>query len=495
MSLSSTGQTVAKNATVLMGAQLITWSLTLLLTIFLPRYLGAAAVGKFHFATSIWAIMTILVTFGMDTLLTKEIARRPERTSDLFGTTIVLRLLLYVVAFGLVTLYLRLTGYPQDTVQVVYVIGLSMLIWEFVQACTASLQGLERMEYISLGAIAGKAFNTALSITLLLMGYGVLFIALVTVGGALVNLLFTLYFLRRLQPLRLSFSFTAARQLLVGGIPYLLSGIFLTLYIKIDIVVISYFVNDTVVGWYGAADQLFGTFLFIPTVFMTAIFPALSRLYVQDSGTLPKLMSKSFDLLLLLSLPIGLGLMVIAGPLVVLLFGPEFTNSGPVLAIFGIVLILTYQNMLLGQFLISTDRQNKWTAVMAVATVVSLVLAILLIPWFQQRYGNGGIGGTVSFVVTESGMMIAGLRLLPKGSLGRGNVWLASRALLAGAGMAAVAWWWRDAFIVLPIVAGAVTYGSLILLLRVVPREDLLLFQKLAHGLLLRLRARSAEPA
>jgi O-antigen/teichoic acid export membrane protein len=495
MSLGNTGRTVAKNASVLMGAQLVTWGLTLLLTIFLPRYLGAAAVGKFHFATSIWAIMTILVTFGMDTLLTKEIARRPERTSELFGTTIILRLLLYVVAFGLVTLYLRLTRYPPDTVQVVYVIGLSMLVWEWVQACTASLQGLERMEYISLGAIAGKAFNTAVSIALLLMGYGVLVIALVTVGAALVNLLFTLFFLRRLQPLRLSFNFNVARQLLVGGIPYLLSGIFLTLYIKISVVVISYFVNDTVVGWYGAADQLFGTFLFIPTVFMMAIFPALSRLYAEDSASLPRLMSKSFDLLLLLSLPVGLGLMVIAGPLVVLLFGPEFTNSGPILAMFGLVLILTYQNMLLGQFLISTDRQNQWTAVMAVATAVSLVLALLLIPWFQERYGNGGIGSTVSFVITESGMMIAGLWLLPKGSLGRANLWVATRALLAGAGMVAVAWWWRDAFILIPIVAGAITYGSLILLLRVVPQEDRLLFQKLAQNALLRFRARSAEPA
>lgn len=479
----------------LMGAQLVTWGLALLLTIFLPRYLGAAAVGKFHFATSIWAIMTILVTFGMDTLLTKEIARRPERTPELFGTTIVLRLLLYVVTFGLVALYLRLTGYPEDTVHVVYAIGLSMLIWEFAQACTASLQGLERMEYISLGTIAGKTFNTAVSIALLLLGHGVLVIAVVTIGAALVNLLFQLYFLRRLQPLRLSFSFGVARQLLVGGIPYLLSGIFLTVYIKIDIVVISYFVNDTVVGWYGAADQLFGTFLFIPTVFMTAIFPALSRLYADKSGTLPKLMSKSFDLLLILSLPIGLGLMVIAGPLVVLLFGPEFTQSGPVLAIFGIVLILTYQNMLLGQFLISTDRQNKWTAVMAVATVVSLVLALLLIPWFQQRYGNGGIGGTVSFVITESGMMIAGLRLLPKGSLGRANGWLAIRALFAAAGMTAVAWWWRDSFILIPIMAGAVTYGALILLLRVIPCEDLLLLQKLVQSLRLRFRARSAKPA
>jgi O-antigen/teichoic acid export membrane protein len=488
MSLSSTGRTVAKNATFLMGAQLVTWVFALLLTIFLPRYLGARAVGQFHLATSLWAVMAIFITFGMDTLLTKEIARQPEKTADLFGASVVLRFLLYFLGFGIIVGYLKLVGSPQDTVYVVYVIGVSTLIWEFVRAASAALQGLERMEYMSLGAIAGKAFNAIVSITLLLMGYGVLFIAFVAIGAALINLALQLFFLRRLQPLRLNFSWRIAGNLLRGGIPYFLSGVFLTLYIQVDIVIISLLVNETVVGLYGAADQLFGTFLFIPTVFMTAVFPALARLYHNQSGSLPRLMSKSFNLLLLLSLPIGLGVMVIAGPLVALLFGPEFAGSGPILAVFGVVLILTYQNMLLGQFLISTDRQNAWTAVMAVATVVSFALDFLLITWFQRWYGNGGIGGALGFVITETGMLIAGLTLLPKGSLGWENVSLAARALLAGLIMAAVAWLSRDLFILIPILGGALTYGALAFILKLIPREDMQLLQKAGQRLLLRVR-------
>ena len=69
------GRTIAKNASVMMISQLVTWGLTIVLTIFLPRYLGAAALGQFHLANSLWAILAIAVTFGMEILLTKEIAR------------------------------------------------------------------------------------------------------------------------------------------------------------------------------------------------------------------------------------------------------------------------------------------------------------------------------------------------------------------------------------------------------------------------------------
>lgn len=497
------GRTIAKNASVMMVSQLVTWGLTIALTIFLPRYLGAAALGQFHLANSIWAILAIAVTFGMDILLTKEIARDSSKTGRLFGTTVVLRLLLYALALALLALYLRLAGYPADTVAVIYIIGIGNLIWQFIGACQAVLQGLERMEYISLGLIVGKLFNTIVSIVLLVLGYGVLAIAAVTIGAALINLVIQLVSMRRLRSETyqwrtadmLRFDRQLAAWMLRASLPYLMSGIFLVVYMQIDIVIISLLVNEKTVGWYGAADNLFGTFLFIPAVFMKAVFPALSRLYTNDPEALPRLMQRSFNLLLLLSVPIGLGLLVLADPIVLLLFGHDFAGSGPVLAIFGIVLILTYQNILLGKFLISIDRQNAWTVVMAVATVATLPLDLILIPWSTRAFDNGAIGGALAFVITEGAMLLAGLWLLPAGSLGRTTAALAGRVLVAGVLMAAVAWWLRDTFLPIPIMAGALVYATLAFLLRAIPREDLEMVFSLGQGVLRRVRARFVVPA
>lgn len=493
--MSSTSRRIAKNAGFLMISQVMTWGMTLVILIFMTRRLGAQGVGQIHLANSIWAIVAIMVAFGMDTLLTKEIARRPEQTGKMFSTSALLRLGLHVVGTAVVAGYVYLAGYGAVTVAVIFLTGVASLLDQFVRVCRASLQGLETMEFITLGDVASRAFTLVVTIALLLLGYGVVPVVAVGAGAALLNLLIQLHFLRREAPLSLAFDWSYARSMLKAGVPYLMVSIFLVIYMQIDIIIISLLVDERGVGWYGAADQLFGTLLFVPTVFVTAVFPTLSRMYASGSSSVQPIMSKSFDLLMLLSVPIGLGVLLVANQTVTLLFGSDFTNSGPILAVMGIVLILTYQNMLLGQFLISTDRQNQWTWVMGIATVATIPLDLVLIPWCQQMFGNGAIGGALAFVVTESGMLIAGIGMLPAGALNRGNAWRAARILLAGLAMLAVTWWVRDLFLVVPVLVGTAVYLVAILLLRVVPREDWLLLKEAGLRLTGRLRRRTVPVA
>jgi O-antigen/teichoic acid export membrane protein len=492
----STRKTVARNAVVLMGTQIVTWTMALLLTISLPRFLGPAAIGKYHFANSVWAILAMLASLGMDTYLTKETARHPAQVGSPVWHSALLRCGLFVACLGGLAVYLEAFHYPQDTRAVAYVIGASSLVWLLISAAQSILTGLEQMQYVSLGNIAGRVAGTVGSLVLLLLGQGVVVIAAVNVLAALVTLAIESYFLRRLIHIPLRTSAAEMGRLVKGGLPYLLSGIFLVLYMQFDFVVISLLVDDSTVGWYGAADQMFGTLLFVPTVLMTAVFPVLSRMYLTDAGRLLRVTRKSFDLLVLLSIPIGLGVLAVANPTVLLLFGEPFAPSGTILALLGIVLIPTYLNVFIGQYLISVDRQNQWTLVMAVATVATLPLDLWLIPWCAQVYGNGGIGGALSFVITEGGMLLTGLLLMPKGTLGRTNLWLAARALLAGLVMLAAAWWLGalplGIFIrlALSVVGGGAVYLLAGWVLRLVAPEDVALAKELGLGMLRRIQRR-----
>lgn len=227
-------------------------------------------------------------------------------------------------------------------------------------------------------------------------------------------------------------------------------------------------------------------------IFTTAVFPSLTRAYANASDSLPRIIRKSFDLMLVLSIPIGLGLFVIADPLVLLLYGPGFAQSGPILALMGLVLIPTYQNILLGQFLTSTDRQNRWTVVMLAAAALTIPLDLLLVPWCQRWFGNGAIAGALSFLITELLMVGCGIALLPRGALGRSNLVVALKVFGVGAAMVASSWWLRGAFIGLPILVAAAVYCGGILALRALPREDLALFGSFAQGALGRLRRHGA---
>lgn len=492
--MSNTANTVVKNASVMLASQLITWVLTLALTVVLARYLGATVVGEFTVAASLWTIMGVLINFGMDTLLVKEIARTPARAPELLGTTIVARTLLYLLSCGIVALYAQVAHFSATEDVLLVLLGIAQLVTQIYLATQATLQGLERMEYVSLASILSRITNTALGIAVLLLGFGVYGIGVVTILAMVVGLAIQLYFLRRYVAIRTSLNPQRLWAILRAGLPYLASSLGLVAYGQVDVLVISALVDTSQVGWYGSASRLFGTFMFFPVIFTTAIFPALTRAYANASDSLPRIIRKSFDMMLVLSIPLGFGLFVIADPLVLLLYGTDFAQSGPILALMGLVLIPTYQNILLGQFLTSTDRQNRWTVVMIAATILTIPLDLALVPWCQQQFGNGAIAGSLSFLITELAMVIAGIRLLPAGALARSNLLVGAKVLTAGLAMIAATWWLRSWFIVIPIIIGALVFAAGLLLLRTLPREDLALFGQFVQRAFGRLRGRSADP-
>ncbi|HFC12459.1 MAG TPA: hypothetical protein ENJ56_06405, partial [Anaerolineae bacterium] len=171
----------------------------------------------------------------------------------------------------------------------------------------------------------------------------------------------------------------------------------------------------------------------------------------------------------------------------------EFFNTGAILSMMGFVLTLMYLTVLIGKFLISADRQSVWTKLMAVATVVTFGLDLILIPFFERQLGNGAVGGPVAYIITETGMLSVGLWLLPKGSLNRSMLWRSLRTVAAGALMVAAVWpvrnWYMafveqavipgqnltllwQALIILPVLVGAVTYLFFVYLFKLIPEED-----------------------
>jgi O-antigen/teichoic acid export membrane protein len=279
---------------------------------------------------------------------------------------------------------------------------------------------------------------------------------------------------------------------LLSSLPYFLVSIGLVLYQQVDTVIISWLVDEKTIGWYSVAIRLYGTLFFIPNVFVIALFPALTRAYSADPTTFRKLAQKSLNLLVLMSVPIGLGILVIADHLVILLFGPAFAKSGLILAILGMILPLSYLNTLVGYLLIAMDRQKAWAPVLLIATVITIPLDLILIPWTAKAFANGALGGAFSFACTEFGMILIGFSLLPKDTFSSENAKVAAKVLLAGGVMVAAAWTVREAFILIPVVVGAVTYIAMIFLLRAIPKEDLDFFFDLGSSVFQRLRRRSA---
>lgn len=487
--MNSSTRIIFKNVGALMTSQLLTWSLTLLVTIFLPRQLGPTQVGQLYMAISLWSIVTILCRFGTEVYIIKAIARTPERAPQLLGTTLLARGGTFVLGAIAVALYVKLVGYPPAVIGVIVITGVAGLLELIAGAFTGTLQGLEKMEYISLGMVADKLVYAILVLVgLFVFNVGVLWIAvLYTVGSAALLAVVAWGYLRQL-PIKTP-SMREVIPLLKASSPYLLASLVVVVYNEIDKQIIAVMIDEQAVGYYTTAATLFNTVMFIPVVLTTALFPMMARSFKDAPDALRRVNRKSFNIMFIVGVPVSFGIMSIARPLIQLIYGPEFAPAGPILALMGIVVVFVYLNILIAQILTSTEQIGRWTMVLVISTIVTIILDILLIPWSHRVFNNGALAGAISFMITEAGQTIVGIFLIPRNTLNWLNVITATRSLLAGLMMVGVCWLVRDMFILVPVLVGAVTYIGLILAFRVLPGEDLQMIKRLIGQIVGRLRS------
>lgn len=492
--MSSSRRTVVKNTSAMLVSQIVTWTLTLIFAIVLRRFLGPEGSGHIVIANSIWLVTGIFIGFGMDMLLTKEIARDHSRAAELLGTSYLLRILFYLVGIVFVLGYSLIVGYDREIVLLIQVVGLYALFFQLANASKATLQGLETMEYISISDITSKSVNMLFGVSVLFLGFKEFAIAWVMVCTSLVMFLMQAYFLYRRHGLRPRFNLSTAPYMLRSSLPYMATVFGMVAYGELSVLTISLQVSVTEVGWYGAAMQIFGTLLFGAVVFSTVTFPIMARSHLQNPEGMPLILRQNLAFILIISVPIGLGVFAIAEPLMVLLFGAEFAPSGQILQVMGFVLIFMYLNVLFGQYFNSIDRQHIWTGVVVTSAFMVVPLNLLLVPWATSMFGLGALGGAFSFLITQAGQFMAGWLLVPRGTLNFATFRHALQVLLAGTLMVACVWFVRDMFILIPILVGALVYPLLAILLRVVSKDQIDMIMSSGRNLLARVRGIRTEP-
>ena len=465
-------RSIAGNAALLMVSQATTWLLGFVIAIALPRHLGPAVLGQLQLSISLWAVAGVVVAAGTHLLLTKEFARDPDAGAAIVGSATTLQVLAYLVTWVGIAVFVTLAGYRADVVAVIAIIGLSVAFTPFAGTARAALYGLERMEFVAMADVATKALHVIAVLSLIVAGVGVRGIAGASALYGIGSAALLWYFLGRFGvPCRLRL--TGLARVARCSRSYMASDVALVVYQQIDVIVISLLVQHEALGWYSTADGIFASLLFLPSIMMTSLFPVFSRLHSVGTEERDALLVRSFESLLVIAVPIGLGTLAVAQPLALLLFGEEFAGTGPVLAVMGVVLTLTYLTILLGRYALAIDRQEFWIRLMVGATTATVALDLVLVPWTERVMGNGAVGGALAYLATESVMLFLGIRKLAPEIVCRSTVVRTGKCTLAGAVMLLAVWPLRWQFLAVPVLVGMVTYAAMLLTLRVLGPEEI----------------------
>jgi O-antigen/teichoic acid export membrane protein len=469
----SAGGRIVRNAVALGLSRPFTWFSAIGLAVLLPRYLGDVNLGKINFAFAFADWCGLLVSLGISTYLTKEVARREPEAGRLILNALVLRSAVALGVGGVAAAVATLLDFDGLTRQLVYLLTGHMLLVVVSGVLVGGLQGMQRLRIVAVVDAASKMLLLGLVALFLSRGDGPIGVAVAYVLSDVLLIGAYLYALRRLGGLRGTIDLSIWRALVLGGMPFLLWEAALLTYARVDVLLLAIFTHDAVLGWYHAAYRLISIPLFIPAVVMTAIFPALSAT-AKDVALFSAIARRGVRVGLLVTLPMALGLMVLADKVVEFLgYPPEFRNSVTPIVLLAPSLPLVAVNMIVGSVLVARDRQRSWALVGVGAAVINPALNLLAIPYTQAQFGNGAIGAAAVTSFTEVFLLVAGQYLLPKGIIDTGTALNALKCLLVGLTMAAVVWNVRELPVIFGVLVGAVVYVAGCFLVGAVSLDDL----------------------
>lgn len=474
---------VARNSMMLLTRYLAVAGLNAVLVLFLPRYLGDTGLGQLQFALSFASLFVPGVALGVRQFLIKEVARDRSQVHGYLGSAIGLRLVTAALVFSVIVIFTHVDARLHEARWVLYLAALGMIATAFAHLMATVLNGLEDMTGPAAGEIVDKLVVVAAGIAVLVLGLGVLAYACVLLAGATAQLAFNALYLNRRFPLRVDFRAPRIKMLVVGGMPYLLMGFLLNVYHHTDVVMLRFYTQNEVVGWYAAALQLYRSVEFLPAVLTTALLPTLARVYSTSPGGLAVMARKSLAVGVLVIVPLALGISLLSDEVIRFLPYPDsFQNSVLLLRVLALTIPVTAMLTILGTIAVAVDRQRAWAIALLGTVALNVVLNAVSIPYFQRVYGNGAIAASIATVISEGFMVLVGVRLMPRGVINRDLGALLLKVALAGGvmvtiGMTANA---LGAGAVLLAIAGAVAYVVLVFGTRAVTANDVLFIRDAA---------------
>lgn len=479
---SKLGGIVLKNTLFITFGNLVLKILNFLFNIYVVRQLGDNRLGQYAVVLAFVGLFQIFSEFGMSQYVMREIAKDRSRTKSLIGNLAVLRLLLAILALGWITSLGIAFGYSRVLVLGIFIYTSTFILAAVHAPIQTVLTANERFDYVTAMTVVGQITFVILGTIFLFSGLGFIWLIIASLVSLLPPITLGIWAIRRLRLIDSKIQVTPRTwpALLRAGLPFGIISLTLMISFSIDTIMLKMFKTDNVVGWYNAAYHLIFAINFLTWGFKEAIVPSLSHTYVRDPGKVERWYYHTIKSIMILSSPIAVGGMLIAYPLIRVLYTEAFLPSALALQILIWDSPFLMFSAFCGDITTVIGEERSAARIYTINALANIILNAMLIPRF------GFVGASVVTVVTD---FIGALQFysLLRRKLNMPNltsilyrVFIA--AMLMGISVWAIGFLARQLtdimILIVSIGTGVIVYGLLILALRLLDQTEWALIRK-----------------
>lgn len=366
----------------------------------MARYLKESGFGQYATVITFVSFFGILADFGLTLVTSQMISRKENDQAVLLNNLFSLRLI--SAAFFLILAPLAVLFFPYDPI---VKIGVSIAVFSFF--FTALNQILVGFFQKNLTMAAVSIAETASRIILLggiaitaYLNLGLIGVMCATVISSIASFIIHYWFSKRFIKISWRIDLSVWREIIKKSWPIGLTIFFNLIYLRADIFLLSLLKSQSDVGIYGAAYKIIDVLTALPFMFAGLILPILTSEWANKNFLkFNRVLQKSFDAMVIFAIPMIVGAQFAAKPIMLLIAGENFIQSGEILKILILAIGFIFIGCLFSHAVIALDKQKNiiWAYIFTAAT--SLAGYLIFIPRFSY-YGAAWVTVYSEFAIT-----------------------------------------------------------------------------------------------
>ena len=369
--------------------------------IYVARILLPADIGQIETARNLVSYFVILSFLGIPTYGLREISKCRNNKDELNKLYTELRIInnISTLFFSLIyiSIVLIVPSY-RSNIEFFLISGISILLNLLNNSFL--YEGLEEFSYISIRNIIVKTISFILLIVFVRTSKDAFPYMFILVFGTAGNYLLNVINARK--HVKLTFKNLNIRRHLKSIMFLVVVNLAIEIYALVDVTMLGFMTDNESVAFYSYAMKIYRVLIQILNCFTIVLVPRISLYYKEGrKEEMNKLISKTFIIILLFSLPMVIGIYFTSDFLLSEIYGAAYIRSADVLKILSIILMISPFGYLLGsRMLLITGNESKMIFAVGAGAIVNVLSNLVLIYLYKE------IGAAIASLFSEIIVMI-----------------------------------------------------------------------------------------
>lgn len=370
---------------------------------YLVRVIGVENFGLLGFVTATVGYFNVLLDYGFQLSATRQISivkESKEKVVSIYNAVISLKIIFFLFSLILLTIIVFSFNKFEEYWFLYYFAFFGLLgnilfpLWLF--------QGLEKMKFITYINLFSKTLFSISIFIFVQEKTDYFMIPLLNSFFLIFAGIIAIYTIRKEFGITFNSSNATDMKFQLQESWHIFTGhLAVSLYTVSTTFILGILTNNTITGYYVAAEKLIIAIRGLLTPFLDASYPHIAN-QIHSSKTIGfKQAEKMLLILFLVTLPMSFFLFFFAEPIVLLVLGEQYHSSIVVFKILSFLpLIIGLSNVMGVLTMLNFGLKKEFSQILMLGSISNLLIAFTLVPIYQH------IGSAISVIITETIVLI-----------------------------------------------------------------------------------------